>query len=116
MRKPAFLLATVVTLALPADAPAGAFFGWQVTGVRSSDVLNIRSYPNNEATILTGYRNGAPISLTGRCTGGVLLDRIAGEPDWRQRQAVRYRWCEVVLGEGEGDRIGWVYGKYIRPM
>ena len=49
-------------------------------------------------------------------TRGLLLD-IAGLPAWKQKQIVRYRWCEVWHDPArDGNFVtGWVYGKYIQP-
>ena len=55
--------------------------------------------------------------MTGRCTGGVDLFEISGKSSWAQRQAVRYRWCEV-WHDPSMDGVfvtGWVYGRYIAP-
>jgi hypothetical protein len=56
--------------------------------------------------------------MTGRCTGGAPdLRDIAHWPAWKQRQVVRYRWCEVWHDPAQNGQFvtGWVYGKYIRP-
>jgi len=103
------------TSALPASAE---FFGWQVANVADWDVLNVRAYPASVSTILVGYPNGTPLSLTGKCTGGLNLDAINGWPAWKQAQAVRFRWCETWVDPlGDGNfRSGWVYGKFIKPL
>ena len=100
---------------LPATAE---FFGWQVANVASWDVLNVRAWPASSSQILVGYPNRTPLSLTGKCTGGLMLDDINGWPAWKQAQAVRYRWCEAwVDPQGNGNfRSGWVYGKFIKPL
>ena len=99
-------------------AHASAFFGWRVVDVPPNDVLNIRAYPSPTSRILVGYPNGTPLSLTGRCTGGVNIGDINGLPAWKQRQIVRHLWCALWLDPtGNGNfREGWVYGRYIRPM
>ena len=108
------------TLFTTATAPsfAAAFFGWQVTDVSSDDVLMVRAYPSSQSQILVGYPSGVPLSMTGRCTGGVEMDDIAGLPGWQQRQLVQGVWCEVWIDPyATGDfRNGWVYGSYIAPM
>ena len=55
--------------------------------------------------------------MSGRCTGGVDLHAIYGLAAWKQRQLVRYKWCETGLGAtGSGEyRNGWIYGRYITP-
>ena len=110
----------VLALMLGGTGPglASAFVGWQVTGVSKGDLLNVRAYPSPRSRILVGYPNGTRLSMTGRCTGGVRLDRIQRLPPWNQRRQVRYEWCETWLDPlGNGNfRNGWVYGRYIRPL
>lgn len=110
-------IALVAITAIVSSANA-EFFGWQVTGVATADVLNVRAWPASYSRILIGYPNGTPLSLTGKCSGGVDLDDIAGLPAVEQAEAVRFRWCEVWLDPlGDGNfRTGWVYGRYIRPL
>ena len=111
----AIIAACLAVAILPASAE---FFGWQVANVPYWDVLNVRAYPANGSAILVAYPNGAPLSLTGRCTGGLDLNAINGWPAAQQAAAVRYRWCEVWVDPlGNGNfRSGWVYGKFIRPL
>ena len=99
-------------------AEAATFFGWQVAGVPAGDLLNVRAFPSPRSRVLVGYPNGVRLSLTGRCTGGLRLDRIAGLPPARQLEAVRGRWCETWLDPtGSGTfRTGWVSGRFIRPL
>ena len=112
--------AVVIAAAALASQPANAsaFFGWRVVDVPPNDVRNIRAYPASTSRILVGYPNGTPLSLVGRCTGGVNIGDINGLPAWKQRQIVRHLWCAVWLDPtGTGNfREGWVYGRYIRPM
>lgn len=100
-----------------APSAASAFAAWQVTNVPWGDVLNARKYPSSGSQIQAAYPNGAVLSMTGRCTGGVDLFAIQNLPSWRQRQIVRYKWCEIWHDPARnGDfRTGWVYGKYISP-
>ncbi len=111
----AIATASFAAVVLPASA---AFFGWRVSGVAANDVLNVRKWPASYSQILVGYPNGTPLSLTGKCTGGVNLNNINGWPASAQRQAVRYLWCEVWVDPvGNGSfQTGWVYGKFIRPL
>jgi hypothetical protein len=110
---------TLAVAGLAASLPPAhaEFFGWQVSGVAANDVLNVRSSPATRARILVGYPNGTPLSLTGRCTGGLRLETINGRPAAEQVAAVRFRWCELWLDPlGDGNfRAGWVYGRFIRP-
>ena len=112
---PRWVLAVVLTVT-SVPAVAATFFGWQVAGVPSGDLLNVRAYPSHRSQVLVGYANGTPLSLTGRCKG-LHLNRIAGQPAWRQQPAVQSTWCEVWLDPtGSGQfRAGWVSGRYIRP-
>lgn len=114
----AMAVALAAMLAIIAHPARAEFFGWQVSGVAANDVLNVRAWPSSVSQILVGYPNGTPLSLTGKCTGSVSVEQIAGLPAPAQAQAVRYRWCEVWLDpQGNGNfRTGWVYGRYIRPL
>jgi hypothetical protein len=100
------------------SAGAAAFFGWQVTNVSSDDVLMVRAFPDAASRILVGYPDGTPLSLTGRCTGGVDLNAVSGLPAAAQAGAVRDHWCEVwVDPHASGNwQSGWVSGRYIRPL
>lgn len=118
-RIPAAAAAVALVVSFAAALPAAAaFFGWQVTNVAAWDVLNVRAGPGTGYQILVGYPDGTPLSLTGNCTGGLDLNQVAGWSPWQQRQAVRYRWCEVWVDPyGNGSfQPGWVYGRYIRPL
>ena len=114
----AALLLVCAALASSLPANASAFFAWRVADVAPNDVLNVRAWPASTSQILVGYPNGTVLSMTGKCTGGVKLDDINGLPAWKQRQIVRFLWCEAWLDPaGNGNfRKGWVYGRYIRPM
>jgi hypothetical protein len=117
--KAATAAALAIAAAIGPVAPgnAAAFFAWSVVDVPAWDLLNVRAWPSSKSQILVGYPNGTLMSLTGKCTGGVNLDAIAGWSRWQQRQAVRYEWCEAWIDpQGNGAyRSGWVYGKFIAP-
>jgi hypothetical protein len=115
LRTAALAALAIGATALPASAE---FFGWQVVNVPDWDVLNVRAYPSPISTILVGYPNGTTLSLTGKCTAGLNLNEINGQPPEDQAQAVRFRWCEVwVDPAGNGNfRTAWVYGKFIAPL
>jgi hypothetical protein len=112
----AALLLAALGFAHPATA--AAFFGWQVTNVAADDVLMVRAFPDASSRILVGYPNGTPLSLTGRCTGGLDLNTINGLPAAAQVGAVREHWCEVWVDPyASGNwQAGWVSGRYIRPL
>jgi hypothetical protein len=114
----AALIAVAGLVALAAPGMSAAFFAWRVTDVPQWDTLNVRAWPSSKSQILVAYPNGVILSMTGKCTGGVKLDLINGWPKWKQREAVRYQWCEAwVDPAGNGQfRTGWVYGKYIAPL
>ena len=114
----AALLAVSLLAAAIVPGNASAFFGWRVADVPKWDTLNVRAWPSSSSRILVAYPNGVALSMTGKCTGGVKLDTIAGWPKWKQREAVRSVWCEAwVDPTGAGQfRTAWVYGKYIAPL
>ena len=104
-------------LTFSSQSHATVFAAWQVAGVPFGDTLNARKYPSNASQKQAAYPNGTVLQMTGRCTGGVNLLDIARQPQWRQRQAIRYRWCEVWHDPAQNGHFvtGWVYGKYIAP-
>lgn len=113
----ASVIAASAVLGAVGAAHGAAFVAWKVAGVSGNDLLNVRAYPSSGSRILVGYPNGTTLSMTGRCMNGVRLDDIGGQPGWKQRQAVRFTWCETWLDpDGDGDyESGWIYGRYIRP-
>ncbi len=96
---------------------ASTFSAWQITGVAWGDTLNVRKYPAPHSQKQSAYPNGTVLSMTGRCTNNLNLFDIAGQSDAQQRQAVRYRWCEVWHDPAQNGNFvaGWVYGRYITP-
>ena len=118
MRKLILALATsVVAIAGAPAANATTFAAWEVTNVAWGDTLNVRKIPASHSQKQAAYPNGTVLQMTARCTGGVDLFEISGKSSWAQRQAVRYRWCEVWHDPSkDGDFVtGWVYGRYIAP-
>jgi hypothetical protein len=100
-----------------AQAQAATFAAWQVANVPFGDTLNVRKYPASNSQKQAAYPNGTVLQMTGKCTGGVNLLDISAQPEWKQEQLVRYRWCQVWHDPAQnGDFVtGWVYGKYISP-
>ena len=113
----AMLMAASSLTAQTGTADAAAFWAWRVAGVSWGDTLNVRAYPSSQSRIQSSYPNGTLLQMTGRCTDGLDLGSIAHLPDHKQRQAVRYRWCEVWHDPArDGNHVtGWVYGRYIGP-
>lgn len=109
--------ALAMAAGLAAGAQASVFHAWEVANVAWGDVLNVRKYPASTSQIQSAYPNGTVLQMTGRCTGGLSLDDVAGQPDWKKAQAVRHRWCEVWHDPAQNGSFatGWVYGKYIVP-
>ncbi|WP_274629706.1 SH3 domain-containing protein [Arvimicrobium flavum] len=115
-------LGMVLALASGAALHAGAtnaatFAAWEVANVAWGDTLNVRKYPSSGSQKQAAYPNGTVLQMTGKCTGGVNLLDIAHLSEAKQRQAVRYQWCEVWHDpKQDGDHVtGWVYGRYIAP-
>ena len=103
----------------PVTATASAFFSWQVADVPESELLFVRAYPSSSSRPQAAYPNKARLQMTGRCTDGVKLDIVNGEPATDQRQAVRHVWCEIwhnPTNRDDGWVNGWAYGKYIEPL
>lgn len=98
-------------------ARASAFVAWEVADVAWGDTLNVRKYPSGSSQKQAAYPNGTALQMTGKCTGGVDLFDISGQPAWKQRQTVRFLWCQVWHDPAQNGNFvtGWVYGKYIKP-
>ena len=113
----AALAVASTVLAFTGQSHATAFAAWQVAGVPFGDTLNVRKYPSNASQKQAAYPNGTILQMTGKCTGGLNLLEIAGKPDWKQKQAIRYQWCQVWHDPAQngGFVAGWVYGKYLVP-
>ncbi len=99
------------------QAQTAAFAAWQVSNLPFGDTLNVRKYPANSSQKQAAYPEGTVLQMTGKCTGGVDLLDISGEPAAKQKQLVRYQWCEVWHDPAKDGQFvtGWVYGKYISP-
>lgn len=117
--------ATAIALALVSgiaslagtQSHASTFAAWEIANVPWGDTLNVRKYPANSSQKQAAYPNGTVLQMTGRCTGGVDLFDMSHMPEWKQRQSVRYRWCEIWHDPAQNGEFvtGWVYGKYIAP-
>ena len=74
------------------------------------DTLNVRKYPCEQFAEAGAYPNGTVLQMTGKCTGGVNLLDISGQPEWKQEQLVRYRWCQIWHDPAQNgnfvDRLG----------
>jgi len=116
-RTAAALAVASTVLAFAGQSHATAFAAWQVSGVPFGDTLNARKYPSGISQKQAAYPNGTVLQMTGRCTGGINLLDIAGQPRWRQQQTIRYRWCEIWHDPARNGHFvtGWIYGKYIAP-
>lgn len=99
------------------QSKASTFVAWEVSDVAFGDVLNVRKFPASTSQKQSAYPNGTVLQMTGRCTGGVNLFDISGQSKWKQRQTVRYVWCEIWHDPAQSGNFvtGWVYGRYIRP-
>jgi len=116
VRTAAVLAAAAIGLAT-IQATAATFAAWQVANIPFGDTLNVRKYPASNSQKQAAYPSGTVLQMTGKCTGGVNLLDISGEPEATQAQMVRYRWCQVWHDPAQnGDFVtGWVYGRYITP-
>jgi len=113
----AAVLATATIGLASAQASAATFAAWQVTNVPFGDTLNVRKYPSSNSQKQSAYPNGTVLQMTGKCTGSVNLLDISGEPEWKQEQVIRYRWCQIWHDPAQHGNLvtGWVYGRYITP-
>ncbi len=108
----------IAMISLPSDiGTAATFAAWQVTDLTFGDTLNVRKYPSSHSQKQAAYPNGTVLQMTGKCTDGINLLDISGQPVRKQKDAVRYRWCQVWHDPArDGNFVaGWIYGKYISP-
>lgn len=110
-------LIAVAALSQTIETRAATFAAWEVVNVPWGDTLNVRKYPSSNSQKQAAYPNGTVLQMTGRCTDGVNLLDIAGQPGWKQVNQVRRKWCEVWHDPAQNGKFitGWVYGKYIAP-
>lgn len=113
----AAVLATATIGLASAQVSAATFAAWQVTNVPFGDTLNVRKYPSSNSQKQSAYPSGTVLQMTGKCTGSVNLLDISGEPEWKQEQVIRYRWCQIWHDPAQNGNFvtGWVYGRYITP-
>ncbi|BCG89414.1 hypothetical protein MesoLj113c_55240 [Mesorhizobium sp. 113-3-9] len=106
-----------LTLVFAGQSHATVFAAWQVANVPFGDTLNVRKYPSATSQKQAAYPNGTVLQMTGRCTDGINLLDIANQPAWKQRQTVRYRWCEIWHDPAKNGTFvtGWAYGRFITP-
>ena len=104
-------------IALAGPAFAGALHGFTVVNVPEGDVLNARAGPGTAHPVQTAYPNGANLSLTGTCTGGLKIDDLGGLSPAQKYAQIKSSWCQIWHDpDGSGTFVtGWVYGKYIYP-
>lgn len=121
MKSTARALAAVMALtsiaAFADEGRATTFSAWQVADVPWGDTLNVRKYPASTSQKQSAYPNGTVLQMTGRCIGDVNLFDISHLPFWKQKDVVRYRWCETWHDPANNGHFvtGWVYGRYIEP-
>ncbi|MEL6920854.1 MAG: SH3 domain-containing protein [Pseudomonadota bacterium] len=123
MKRTATIAAAIALFAAIGAAPtisnASAFIAWQVTDVAWNDTLNVRRWPAAHSQKRAAYPNGTVLQMTGKCKDAPhLLDQISHLPAAIQRQAVRYKWCEVYHSPANNGAYepGWVYMKYVKPL
>jgi hypothetical protein len=109
--------ASAMMLLAAGQAGSTVFAAWRVTDLEFGDTLNVRKYPSSQSQKQAAYPEGTVLQMTGKCTGGVNLLDIAGQPTEMQRAAVRHNWCQVWHDPARDGNFaaGWVYGRYIAP-
>ncbi len=116
-RYAAAVVAASTLAAFAGPSHATVFAAWEVSNVAWGDTLNVRKYPANHSQKQAAYPNGTVLQMTGKCTGGINLHDISNQKVWKQRQAIRFNWCQVWHDPAQNGNFvtGWVYGKYISP-
>lgn len=115
----AALAILTTAIAAPTSSNASAFFAWEVTGVEFGDTLNVRRWPAPYSQKRGAFRNGTVLQMTGKCKNAPhLLDQISGLSSVKQRELVRYMWCELYHDPDLNGTYepGWIYMKYAKPL
>jgi hypothetical protein len=79
-----------------ADGLGGGPDFWEVTGIGTGDLLNLRAGPSTKNRVIGQFANGDVL----RNLGCKMED---GQ-----------RWCKVMLAGSDNDPEGWVAGRYLR--
>lgn len=103
-----FLILLTADVFATADGPDY----WQVYGVASDDVLNIRSEPDWQSRKLGEIPRDGKCIKNLRCVGGLTFKEFTtlSEEEKAIVTKERPRWCYI---EYKGIR-GWVVGRYLR--
>jgi hypothetical protein len=114
LKRAAILLGVLCSFVSPVQA--SALHGFTVIDVPAGDRLNVRAGPGTGHKVQAAYRNGALLSLTGRCTS-LMLDDLAGMDAARKFRHIRAVWCEVWHDpRGDGQFVtGWAKGRFLYP-
>ncbi|WP_455218791.1 SH3 domain-containing protein [Kaarinaea lacus] len=85
---------------------------WQVHGVASDDVLNIRSEANAKAEKIGEIPPDGQCIKNLKCIGGLTMEEFTTLPETEKEKIKkeRPRWCYI---EYKGVK-GWVAGRYLR--
>ena len=85
---------------------------WQVYGVESGDVLNIRNEPDWESEKIGEIPPDSQCIKNLKCIGGLTYDEFTSlsEAEKEKIKRERPRWCYI---EYKGLK-GWVAGRYLR--
>ncbi len=102
------LFAITPTVFAEADGPDY----WQVHGVESGDVLNIRREANWKSEKIGEIPPNAQYVKNLRCVGGLTYDEFTTLPEAEKNKIKkeRLRWCHI---EYKGIK-GWVIGRHLR--
>jgi len=85
---------------------------WQVHGVETEDVLNIRQEPNYKSKKIGEIPSDGQCIKNLKCVGGLTFQEFTSltEAEKNKIKKERPRWCYI---EYKGVK-GWVAGRYLR--
>jgi hypothetical protein len=85
---------------------------WQVHGVETGDVLNIRKEPNWQSEKIGEIPHDGQCIKNLKCVGGLTYEEYTNLPEAEKRKILkeRPRWCYI---EYQGIE-GWVAGRFLR--
>jgi hypothetical protein len=107
-----FIVLAVILMVQGAYSEADGPDYWQVQGVDSGDVLNIRSEANPKSEKVGEIPPDGTCIKNVKCVGGLTFEEFTNLSEAEKEKILkqRPRWCLI---EYEGVK-GWVAGRYLR--
>lgn len=97
-------------LTTPSHAEADGPDFWDVSGVRSNDVLHMHAEANARSRTIADIPHDASGLKNLGCSGMPTFQQYMTMTDTERARAARARWCKVE----HGGKSGWVAGRFLK--